>query len=62
MLSCVFFFHQSVEYVAKEMRALGFTVSLKSGRVASSRDFGRDVLVTMSDCDMRIGLHDHIRD
>ena len=31
---------QSVEYVAKEMRALGLAVSLKSGMVASSQDFG----------------------
>ena len=53
---------QSVEYVAKEMRALGLTVSLKSGMVASSQDFGKALLNTLAKSDVRMGLHDHIRD
>ena len=53
---------QSVEYVAKEMRALGLTVSLKSCMVASSQDFGQALLNTLAKSDVRMGLHDHIRD
>ena len=53
---------QSVEYVAKEMRALGLTVSLKSGMVASSQDFGKAFLSALAKSDVRMGLHDHIRD
>ena len=55
-------FPQSMEYVAREMRALGLTVSLKSGMVASSRDFGRLLLNTLAESDVRMGLQDHIRD
>ena len=55
-------FPQSVEYVAREMRALAVTVSLKSGLLASSRAFGRDVLGTLAECDVNLGLHDHTRD
>ena len=50
-----------MEYAAKEMRALGLTVSL-SGPAASSRDFGRALLETLAVSDGRIGRHDHIRD
>ena len=56
------FFPQSVEYVAREMRALGLTVSLKSGMVASSQDFGKLLLNTLAKSDVRMGLQDHIRD
>ena len=55
-------FPRSVEYVAREIRALGLTVSLKSGMVASSRDFGRLLLNTLAESDVRMGLQDHIRD
>ena len=55
-------FSRSVEYVAREMRALGLTVSLKSGMAASSRDFGRLLLNTLAESDVRMGLQDHIRD
>ena len=55
-------FPQSVEYVAREMRALGLTVSLKSGMVASSQDFGKLLLNTLAKSDVRMGLQDHIRD
>ena len=48
--------------MARELRALGFTVSLKSGMVASSRDFGRLLLNTLAESDVRMGLQDHIRD
>ena len=41
-------FPQSVEHVAREMRALGLTVSLKSGMVASSQDFGKLLLSTLA--------------
>ena len=55
-------FPQSVEYVARELRTLGLTVSLKSGMAASSRDFGRLLLNTLAESDVRMGLQDHIRD
>ena len=47
---------------AKEMRALVLTVSLKSGMEASSQDFGKALLNTLAKSDVRMGLHDHIRD
>ena len=53
-------FPQSVEYVAREVRALGLTVSLKSGLVASSRDFCR--LLLKAESGVRMGLQDHNRD
>ena len=40
----------------------GLTVSLKSGMAASSRDFGRLLLNTLAESDVRMGLQDHIRD
>ena len=46
---------QSVEYVAKEMRALGLTVSLKSGMVASSQDFGKALRSTLVESDVCMG-------
>ena len=45
-----------MEYVAREMRALGLTVM-----VASSRDFGRLLPNTWAESDVRMGLQDHIR-
>ena len=55
-------FPQSVEYVARELRALGRTVSLKSGMLASSREFGRLLLNTLTNSGVRMELQDHIRD
>ena len=51
-----------MDHVAKEMRALGLTVSLKSGMVAFFYDFGKALLSTLAKSDVRMGLHDHIRD
>ena len=44
------------------MRALVLTVSLISGMVASSQDFGKALLNTLAKSDVRMGLHDHIRE
>ena len=51
---------QSVEHVAKEMRALGLTVSLKSGMLASSQNFGKALLKTLAESVVCMGLHDHL--